>query len=81
MAQLTQQEEQHIRDAFEEAENEVGLAPDITISGTKEAFCESWPTVKEVLAFLKDFAPPGISHAIGIVIKAGDKIFGRICPA
>ena len=56
------------------------FAPDITVDGTKEAFCDSWPTVKEVLAFLKDFAPPGISQAIALVIRGGDAVFNRICP-
>ena len=82
MAQVTHQEEEQIRAAFAEAESEVQTEgmPEVSLGGTKDAFCSSWPTVKEVLDFLKEFAPPGIRQAIAIVIKAGDKIFGNICP-
>jgi hypothetical protein len=52
----------------------------VSVEGTKDAFCKSWPIVKEVLAFLKDFAPPGVNAAIGLVIRGGDKVFDRICP-
>ena len=71
-----------IRAILEEVEQRGASADlvDISIEGTKEAFCDSWPTVKEVLAFLKDFAPPGIRQAIALVIKGGDAVFNRICP-
>lgn len=82
MADVSAQEEQQIREIMEEVEANPGMAADsITAAGTKEAFCDSWPTVKDVLGFLQEFAPPGIRQAIGLVIRAGDKVFERICPA
>jgi hypothetical protein len=81
MADVTAQEAQQIRDAFAEA-GRVEFMPDITVTGTKEAFCDSWPKVKDVLSFLQEFAPQPIKGAIGVVIKVGDKLYnGSLCQA
>lgn len=75
-------EGQEIRSILEEVEQRGAAGPMVElvgVEGTKEAFCDSWPTVKEVLAFLKDFAPPGISQAIALVIRGGDAVYGRVC--
>ena len=76
-------EAQEIRSILESVESsgaaDSATLESITLGGTKEAFCDSWPTVKEVLGFLKEFAPSGIRQAIALVVRGGDLVHGRIC--
>ena len=78
MAALTSNEQQLIRQAFIDVEAEE--AEFVTGDGLKTAFCDSWPTVKEVLEFLKPFAGPVVGAAIGVVVRVGDKLHaGPLC--
>ena len=79
MATLSSNEQELIRQAFVDAESgaESGAETEsITGDGLKEAFCDSWPSVKEVLEFLKPFAGPAVGAAIGVVVRVGDKLHG-----
>lgn len=75
MATLSSNEQELIRQAFVDAESGAETES-ITGDGLKEAFCDSWPTVKEVLEFLKPFAGPVVGAAIGVVVRVGDKLHG-----
>lgn len=75
MATLSSNEQELIRQAFIDVESGA-KTESITGEGLKEAFCDSWPTVKEVLEFLKPFAGPVVGAAIGVVVRVGDKLHG-----
>ena len=45
----------------------------------KQAFCNDWPTIKQVLQFLQGVIPQPGPILIGVIIAAGDAAHNTIC--
>ena len=79
---LSQDEEQRLQEAFEGFDpNAAGAVDMISLTGTKDLFCDNWQTVKGVLSFIANLPliPAAVRTAIGVVIKAGDLAHGALC--
>jgi hypothetical protein len=79
---LSDDEQQQLQEAFFGPQAEAAaLSGGITLGGSKDAFCESWPTIKDALEFIAKLPliPQKLKDAIPKVIKWGDSIFGSIC--
>ena len=82
MADITEQQEQQLREAFANFDQSAASAADLVgAAGTKKLFCDNWPTVKEVLRFIAGlpFVPAAVKTAIALIIKAGDTAAGILC--
>ena len=83
MADLTQQQEQQLREAFADFDERAVTSADLVgVGGTIDIFCGNWPRVKEALRFIASLpmVPQGVKDAIAKVIAAGDLAAGAICP-
>ena len=76
---LTQQEEQEVRDSIEQFAKSPQVQAD---GGILKLFCQHWPTVKQILEFLKRFLPAKVVAVIDALIRIGDWAHGNpvICP-
>lgn len=79
---LTPEEERGLREAFANFDEHAVATANLTdAAGTKDLFCDNWPTVKQALKFIAGlpFVPQAVRDAIAKVIAGGDLAAGVLC--